>query len=147
MWKQILKSAREARRLHSKQFRKHSEPYFNHPKAVARILWNKGHRNPDVICGAFLHDTIEDCGIDVNYIWDKFGLNVAKLVYALTKQKNESEENYYNRIKQCGNDAMQIKIADREHNNSQIVYLHQEHPTVAKAKIKTELMKKVFEMS
>ena len=47
--------------LHKNQKRQDGTPYINHPVEVALILAKLGF-DEEVIAGALLHDTIEDCG-------------------------------------------------------------------------------------
>ncbi len=61
--KLILKALEFSARKHKNQRRKDVEasPYINHPISLANILCNEAHvTDVNVICGALLHDTIED---------------------------------------------------------------------------------------
>ena len=61
--KRLLKALAFAAHKHRDQRRKdvESSPYINHPIALANILCNEGHvTDTNVICAAFLHDTVED---------------------------------------------------------------------------------------
>lgn len=144
MWQSILKAARFAKKAHAGQVRKHGEPYFNHPKAVARLLWHAGHREPELIKAAYLHDTVEDCKVDVLDLWGLFGEQVALLVSAVTHRKQETYEESILRIKAAPPLAAILKKADREHNNSQIHLLPDGHPAIEKAKYKTEIIKRLL---
>ena len=144
MWREISKAARFARAAHKGQTRKHGTPYFEHPKAVARLIWQNGCRIPETIQAAYLHDVVEDCGVKIEKIAELFGGRVCMLVDAVTKRPGESELEFYLRIKIAGIDAMKIKIFDRAHNNSQIGLLPADHPSVSKAAVKTELLNKIL---
>ncbi|MER9768899.1 HD domain-containing protein [Mesorhizobium sp. M0189] len=66
------------------QRRKYSnESYIVHPIAVAEIVRTVPH-TPEMIAAAFLHDTVEDCGIKIDDIDAEFGVQVAELVGWLT---------------------------------------------------------------
>lgn len=54
-------------------------PYFTHPSNVANLLRSAGASQEVVIAG-YLHDTIEDAGVSLIEIKEKFGDRVAKLV-------------------------------------------------------------------
>jgi (p)ppGpp synthase/HD superfamily hydrolase len=130
--------------MHAGQKRAHGAPYFEHPKAVARILWDRGYRG-DVILAAYLHDTIEDCGVTAAMLLANFGPGVAGLVCAVTHPKGEPLGDYYRRVKRHGPDAMALKLADRDHNNSELHLLPlSRHRIVGKARVKTALMLKIF---
>lgn len=144
MWKRMLKAAKFARKAHGDQRRAHGAPYYKHPMAVARILWNKGYRGA-VIEAAFLHDVCEDTGLKPILLFESFGLHVARLVGCVTKMKGEPREEYFRRIKDGGKEAMALKLADREHNNSELELAPPECESLRKkAKEKTELMLKIF---
>lgn len=59
----IVKAAQFAAEKHKNQRCKDidASPYINHPLALASVLAVEGGvENPDVICAAMLHDTVED---------------------------------------------------------------------------------------
>jgi (p)ppGpp synthase/HD superfamily hydrolase len=74
--------------------RRQNEPYINHPLRVAlRIMCHYGVLDPDVICAALLHDTVEDHADDLSpdgrsgalaVLAARFGRPVAVLVAAVT---------------------------------------------------------------
>ena len=68
------------------------EPYFVHPKGVAKIVMDNGG-NEDQIIAAFCHDLFEDVPF-VSYEDLKQGFNqhVADLVLELTNQRYKIEE-------------------------------------------------------
>src|SRR5689334_17648448 len=83
-----------AARLHAAD-RRQREPYLNHPLRVAiRIMSHYGIDDPDVICAALLHDTVEDHAADLTpegsreaalaELAKAFGPRVAQLVAAVT---------------------------------------------------------------
>lgn len=56
--------------LHSGQTRKDGvTPYHTHPMAVAEWLLNKGVTNNVILAAALLHDTLEDCAIDMRGLY------------------------------------------------------------------------------
>jgi (p)ppGpp synthase/HD superfamily hydrolase len=141
-WNKILAAARFAKAAHAGQKRFHGAPYFSHPRAVARLL--KG-RAPETLAAAYLHDVVEDTPVTRNDIEATFGGRVAALVDAVTKRAGEEREDFYRRVARAGPEAVAIKLADREHNNSELHLLDESFTTLRrKALEKTELMKKIF---
>jgi (p)ppGpp synthase/HD superfamily hydrolase len=69
-----------ATRAHAGRFRKGTDtPYITHPFAVAMILALAGFEE-DVIIAGLLHDTVEDAGVSVEEIRQRFGDAVAEIV-------------------------------------------------------------------
>jgi (p)ppGpp synthase/HD superfamily hydrolase len=64
-------------------------PYVSHPIRVAEILDRFG-ADDDVIVAAFLHDLIEDAGVNQAELTERFGARVADLVAGVTEDKDES---------------------------------------------------------
>lgn len=78
-----------AREAHAGQFRKSGEPFIVHPLAVAKILVDL-KMDSSCICSALLHDTVEDTNIEMEFIREQFGREVAGMVDALTKIKTKA---------------------------------------------------------
>lgn len=145
MWKKFLKAARFAREAHGSQTRAGGAPYYWHPMAVARILWDNGHRDPDLLRAAYLHDVLEDTKVSSYELNKLFNWGTVTLVRAVTRPKGEPHEDYYRRVKAAGYSAMALKLADREHNNSDLGNAPENHTQLReKAAKKTALMLKVF---
>lgn len=105
------------------------EPYFVHPKGVAKIVMDNGG-NEDQICAAFCHDLLEDVPF-VSYDELKKGFNqhVADLVLELTNQRYKIEEigkeaYMTDKLMKLSNEALLIKLAD-------ILYNISDNPTEA----------------
>lgn len=75
----IRKAYEKAKFLHANQTRKSGEPYILHPVQVALIL-AKLDFDENVICGALLHDTMEDCGYIQEDLIKDFNETIFKLV-------------------------------------------------------------------
>jgi guanosine-3',5'-bis(diphosphate) 3'-pyrophosphohydrolase len=143
-WKKTLAAAKFARNAHAGQKRLHGAPYFTHPKGVARILHNKGF-DLDVVAAGYLHDVVEDTPATRAELETVFGCRIARLVDAVTKRPGEGHEEFYRRAARAGDDAIALKIADREHNNSELHLLDASFVTLRrKAEEKTVLMLEVF---
>ena len=90
LWQNAAAFAGEA---HKHQTRNDGRPYVSHCFRVAMtasIVF--GFDDPEIIAGALLHDTIEDCDVDYDDILEKFGRNVANYVAAMTKDMRLEEE-------------------------------------------------------
>lgn len=129
----IQKAADFARKAHEGQKRKDGKDYFTHVEAVANIvnnswtvedhqkIWN--NFKDDVIAAAYLHDTIEDCGVTKQQLIDEgFSHITAELVETLSKKESE---NYFDFIMRISKDrfsfgAVAIKLADLSHNMSDL---------------------------
>jgi len=88
------------------QTRKYTgEPYIAHPAAVAELVRSVPHTEA-MLCAAWLHDTVEDCGVSLDEIEQIFGFEVASLVEQLTDVSKPSD----------GKRAIR-KAMDREHTS------------------------------
>jgi (p)ppGpp synthase/HD superfamily hydrolase len=66
---------------HQGQKRKGTDiPYIVHPVGVLLVLMEAGETDVDVLAAALLHDTVEDAGITVAELGEKFGERVAEIV-------------------------------------------------------------------
>lgn len=73
-----------ARRAHEDQTRKYTgEPYFNHCRAVAMLVSQRGGTNW-MIAAAYLHDTIEDTMVTAQWLRVYFPPAVVDIVVGLT---------------------------------------------------------------
>ena len=87
----IFKALKFAAYKHKNQRRKDVEasPYINHPIALADILINEAQVTDfEVICGALLHDTIEDTETSPEEIELDFGQSIRAIVEDLTDDKS-----------------------------------------------------------
>ena len=102
-----------AQKAHAGQKRKgNNEPYFNHVKRVSDAI---SEFSPIAKIAALLHDTVEDCGIEVVDIHDAFGEDIAAVVFLVTRQKDETYYEFIHRL--TGDyDALLVKRADLKDN-------------------------------
>ena len=122
---QVWAAYRYAAFAHQGQTRRTGEPYISHPVAVACIL-AKLHLDLPTLLAALLHDVVEDTGVPVSEISDKFGKQVGDLVEGLTKlDKIEFQsatqaqaENFRKMLLAMSQDVrvILVKLADRLHN-------------------------------
>ena len=73
-----------AEKCHGDQRRVSGIPYILHPTSVACIVAELG-MDTDTICGALLHDTVEDTYVTLEEVGRRFGADVAKLIDGVTK--------------------------------------------------------------
>lgn len=75
------------------QVRKYTgEPYWYHPEEVAEIVATCPH-DPEMLAAAWLHDVVEDTGVEINVIWNQFGVVIASYVNWLTNPSKKSDGN------------------------------------------------------
>jgi len=99
------------------------EPYINHVNAVVsniQILHqNESFDLETAIIVGYLHDTVEDTGLDLEDLKTVFGVEVAHSVSLVTKIKNLTYRENIQRIIDSGNiTAMIVKLADNYANDS-----------------------------
>lgn len=121
----IQKAIDFAARAHKGQKRKVSKlPYVIHPLGIALILARLKAPEETIIAG-LLHDVVEDCGVALEEISEKFGTNVARIVDNLTeKNKNLPWETRkqiaIEHISEMKQDSLLVKSADILYNLSDI---------------------------
>jgi len=105
-------------RVHRHQIRKDGRtPYAAHPARVAlELAATFGVRDEEVLAAALLHDVIEDCTVDYDTLFQRFGPRVAQLVVVMTKDSRlpeaEREEAYRAQLARGPLDGRLIKLAD-----------------------------------
>lgn len=109
--------------LHQQQVRKVRQiPYITHLMSVAALVLENGGNEEQAIA-ALLHDAIEDQGVTVEEITNKFGENVATLVAAVTEFHDRPKPEwlarkkmYLNNLRTSSPEAVLISLADKYHN-------------------------------
>jgi GTP pyrophosphokinase len=117
---------------HKEQLRRSGEPYYMHCLEVANILANL-KMDSTTIVGGLLHDVVEDTGISIEEVKERFGSEVALLVNGVTKiselrfdsLEQRQAENFRKMIISMVRDirVILIKFADRLHNMRTIEFL------------------------
>lgn len=116
----VLKAAQFAAEKHKSQRRKDADasPYINHPLALANVLATEGNiDNPDVICAALLHDTIEDTDTTAEELSALFGSKVASIVLEVTDdkslEKHVRKQRQVEHAPHISKEAKLVKLADK----------------------------------
>ena len=114
-----------AMQAHGKQLRDNGEPYITHPVAVADILATYRLDTGSIVT-ALLHDVVEDTGVTLADIQQRFGSNIAGLVDGVTKLtklelktgRDKQAENFRKLVLAISQDirVLLVKLADRLHN-------------------------------
>ena len=73
-----------AAEAHAGQMRRTGEPYIHHPLAVAQIVADFG-LDDVTVAAALLHDAVEDTGVSLAEVSERFGADVAGIVDGVTK--------------------------------------------------------------
>lgn len=122
-----------AREVHKDQRRKYTgNPYTDHLAEVAGIVASIVNDEPhsampdEIVATAWLHDCVEDCGVSLETIADRFSTMVAIGVSGLSdlEQGNRSERKRLSRerLALCSSWIQSIKCADLISNTSSIVH-------------------------
>jgi (p)ppGpp synthase/HD superfamily hydrolase len=95
------------------------QPYFNHLADVVRRV-KTITQDPEVVCAAWLHDTVEDTDVTIDDIRSKFGDNVAAMVWAVTGEGPDRTSQMASAIAKIAQTpgAELVKSADRLSNAS-----------------------------
>lgn len=109
---------------HKGQFRKGDKrPYIMHPISVMnRVATTKQSSNAYLLAAAaVLHDTVEDCDVNIHQIANRFGFYVAALVEELTLDKDQYDKlgktvYLQQELTKMSSYALCIKLCDRLDN-------------------------------
>lgn len=123
----FIDAARFAAVRHRDQKRKGSseEPYINHLLEVSQLLAIHGIVDSDVLAAAVLHDCVEDVGVTLREIEERFGARIADIVAEVTDEKgvhrDERKRLEIERAPAASAAAQAIKVADKLSNVRGIV--------------------------
>ncbi|MFC0082593.1 RelA/SpoT family protein [Aciditerrimonas ferrireducens] len=122
---EVRRAAALAVDAHRGQFRRSGEPYVTHPLAVAAIVADLG-LDSTAVGAALLHDAVEDGGVTVEQLTERFGGELAAIVDGVTKldrlQFDSKEAQQAATVRKMlvamARDwrVLVIKLADRLHN-------------------------------
>ncbi len=107
---------------HVNQVRKNTakDPYIVHPIEVMNILRECGVTDIDTLCGAVLHDTVEDTGSKPEDIEKLFGPEVRRIVMGCSDDKSldkvKRKQLQIEHAEHISNQAKLVKLADKLSN-------------------------------
>ncbi|PWC14357.1 GTP pyrophosphokinase [Brenneria roseae subsp. americana] len=105
-----------------------NDPYITHPAAVVELLMQI-NPTPEMICAAWLHDTVEDTLVTLDNIEQTFGNTVASYVEMLTdvqtrkfggERIHRKNTNLMHSAQACA-EAQSIKLCDLIDNSKTVV--------------------------
>ena len=122
--KLMIKALAFAADKHRDQRRKNvdASPYINHPISLADILCNEAHvTDVNVICGALLHDTVEDTETTAEELTTEFGQQISDIVMDVTDDKTIEDKQRRKRLQiehaaHICDPAKLVKLADKISN-------------------------------
>ena len=121
--KLLLRALVFAAAKHKNQRRKDvdASPYINHPISLADVLCNEGHiTDIEVICGALLHDTVEDTDTEPEELEAEFGKAIRDIVMEVTDDKTlpkgERKQAQIDHAAGISDKAKLVKLADKVSN-------------------------------
>jgi (p)ppGpp synthase/HD superfamily hydrolase len=115
-----------AKLIHSGQkYGDGEQPYTYHLEGVVNTLIEYGITNIEILCAAWLHDSIEDNSyITKEFIEYIFGYPVSDIVWAVSdeegKNRKERKRNTFKKINETGY-AVHVKLVDRICNVKQCI--------------------------
>ena len=121
--RRILAAAQFAASRHAQQKRKGAggEPYINHLIEVADLIsFSSNVLDTELVMAGLLHDTVEDTGVTLTELAERFGPGIADLVAEVTDDKSLPKET--RKILQVQNAskkserAQTLKLADKISN-------------------------------
>ena len=101
-----------AAKRHADQVDKAGQPYITHPERVAGRL-----ESPEAQVVGWLHDTVEDTGLTLEEVTDRFGPETAAAVDAVSRREGEEWPDYLDRVA-ANPVARQVKISDLIDNSN-----------------------------
>ncbi len=102
-----------ARELYGDQRRQDSYSVLTHACSVAADVSRFGHRDPEMLASALLHDVLEVTHASPTEIERRFGPRVLRLVEALTHGPGEPTAVSAQRALEAGEDAVLLRLCDR----------------------------------
>lgn len=124
----LLKALSFAAHKHKDQRRRDvdASPYINHPISLADILCNEAHiTDIETICGALLHDTVEDTQTTDAELEQVFGKAIRDIVMDVTDEEGLSrtarKQAQIDNAASISDKAKLIKLADKISNLRDVI--------------------------
>ena len=122
--KLLIKALALATDKHRNQKRKNiaKSPYIHHPISLADILCNEANvTDTNVICGALLHDTVEDTETTDEELTREFGQEICDIVMDVTDDKTIEDKQKRKQLQiehaaHISEPAKLVKLADKISN-------------------------------
>ncbi len=123
-WPPVHKAAELAVEKHGGQRRKDGTDFVGHPLRTALLLLEVGGvHDPNMLCAALLHDTVEDTDLSCDDLLGEFGSKVSDLVRSLTlepyqegQDKSARDVAHFQSLAWEGRDPQLLRTADRLDN-------------------------------
>ncbi len=119
-----------AARAHDGQKRKSTDvPYIVHPVGVMLVLVECGETDSELLAAALLHDTVEDTGVTLAELREKFGERIAFIVEGCSEpDKGDTWENRKHHtiafLRTAPRDVALVSAADKLHNVRSMIADH-----------------------
>lgn len=108
----LLKAAEISKVAHKNQKYGEHDYWVRHVCAVERKTKELFNTDFDLMVVAQLHDNLEDSNeFDSGYLYKVFGVEIIDAIIAITKEKDESRNQYIERVKQ-NELVLKVKICD-----------------------------------
>jgi (p)ppGpp synthase/HD superfamily hydrolase len=102
---------------HTGQIYSGGMPYTHHLAAVESVLRRFGVTDENMLSAAWLHDVLEDTETSSKEIEEMFGAEIVRLVKAVTNEDGPNRKTRnaltYPKIREAGENAVKLKLADR----------------------------------
>jgi (p)ppGpp synthase/HD superfamily hydrolase len=113
--------------LHAQQLRKDGKtPYISHLLSVAALVLEDGGDEDEAIA-ALLHDAVEDQGVTIATLRERFGDRVATIVNGCSEQRvagqtwQQRKQSYLDHLQQSSPEVCRVSLADKLHNLRSLV--------------------------
>lgn len=109
-----------AKKSHAGQTDKLGKPYIDHVTDVAQRV---SHLGAEIETVAWLHDIVEDTEVTIKELSSKFSCKVSTAVDAMTRRAGEDYLSQYLPRLLLNQVALQVKLADLQHNQEKLPQL------------------------
>jgi len=98
-----------------------ASPYIGHPIALVNLLANEGGiTDPEILCAALLHDTVEDTKTSSEELTEAFGASISGIVMEVTDDRSlpkaERKQTQVDHAPHLSVKAKAVKLADKTCN-------------------------------